>query len=128
VAELVLEGDQVVLRLTTRERLLAAHRDVRVPVSAVTSVELVEAPIQRIRGLRPRYFKVVGGYWPGLFAYGSFFDGTVRRRLFAAVGGRTRRGVEVGLVGARYSRLVVSLDQPEVTKAALTARRPPRPA
>ena len=119
MAELVLEGDEVVLRMTRGERFLAAHRDIRVPLSAVRSVDLLEQPTRRIRGLRPRYAKVVGGYWPGRFAYGSFFDGTVHRRLFAAVGGRTRRGLEVGLDGARYSRLVVSLDQPELTKATL---------
>jgi hypothetical protein len=121
MAELVLEGDEVVLRMSRGEHLLAAHRDVRVPVSAVRSVDLLEQPIQRIRGLRPRYSKALGGYWPGAFAYGSFFDGTVHRRLFAAVGGRTGRGLEVGLDGARYSRLVVSLDQPELAKAALAA-------
>jgi len=123
MAELVLEGDQVVLRLTRGERFLAAHRDVRVPVSAMTGVDLLEQPLRCVRGLRPRYSKVVGGYWPGWFAYGSFLDGTVHRRLFAAVGGRTRRGLEVGLAGARYSRMVVSLDQPELTMAALTAAR-----
>ena len=128
MAELVLEGDQVVLRLTTRERLLAAHRDVRVPLSAVTSVESSKHPSSGSEGCDPGAPRWSAGTGRACSPTGSFFDGTVHRRLFAAVGGRTRRGVEVGLDDARDSRLVVSLDQPEVTKAALTARRPPRPS
>jgi hypothetical protein len=54
-------------------------------------------------------------------AYGSFFDGAVRQLLFAAVNGRTPRGLGIALDGARYTRLIVSLDPPDVAKTALTA-------
>jgi hypothetical protein len=65
-----------------------------------------------IQGLKPRNFKVFGGYSPDWCAYGSFFDGDVRQLLFAAVNGRKPRGPEITLDGAKYTRLIVSLDHP----------------
>jgi hypothetical protein len=121
MANIAREGNEMVLKLSTGERILAVHRDVRVPLSAVRSVDVVDGPIRRIRGLKPRSSKVFGGYWPGWFAYGSFFDGTVRQRLFAAVNSRKPRGLEITLDGARYTRLIVSLDHPGAAKTALTA-------
>jgi hypothetical protein len=97
------------------------HRDVRVPLSAVTSIDIVDEPIRRIQGLKPRNFKVVGGYWPGRFAYGSFFDGAMRQLLFAAVNGRKSRGLEITLDGAKYTRLILGLDDPDAAKTALNA-------
>jgi hypothetical protein len=75
MASIAREGNEIVLKPSTGERLLAAHRDVRVPLSAVNSVDVVDQPIRRIQGLKPRNFKVFVGYWPGRFAYRSFFDG-----------------------------------------------------
>jgi hypothetical protein len=97
------------------------HRDVRVPLSAVTSVDVVDEPIRRIQGLKPRNFKVVGGYWPGRFAYGSFLDGAMRQMLFAAINGRQPRGLEITLDGAKYTRLILGLDDPDAAKTALDA-------
>jgi hypothetical protein len=121
MADIAREGDQIVLKLSIGERILAVHRDIRIPLSAVNSVDVVDGPIRRIQGLKPRNFKVFGGYWPGWFAYGSFFDGAVRQRLFAAVNGRKPRGLEITLDGANYTRLIVSLDHPDTAKTALTA-------
>ena len=78
MANIAREGNEIVLKLSSGERILAVHRDVRVPLPAVKSVEVVNDPIRRIQGLKPRNFKVFGGYWPGWFAYGSFSDGAVR--------------------------------------------------
>jgi len=50
MAEVAREGDEVVLTLSTGERIMAVHRDVRVPLSAVKSVDVVDGPIRRIRG------------------------------------------------------------------------------
>jgi hypothetical protein len=121
MANMAREGHEIVLKLSAGERIMAMHRDVRVPLVAVQSVDVVDEPIRRIQGLKPRNFKVFGGYWPGRFAYGSFFDGAVRRLLFAAVNGRKPRGLEITLDGARYTRLIVSLDRPDTAKTALTA-------
>ena len=121
MADVAREGNEIVLKLSTGERIMAMHRDVRVPLSAVQSVAAVEGPIRRIHGLKPRNSKVFGGYWPGWFAYGSFFDGGVRQLLFAAVNGRKPRGLEITLDGAKYTRLIVSLDHADDAKTALTA-------
>ena len=121
MADVVREGSEIVLKLSTGERIVAVRRDVRVPFSAVKSVDVVDGPIRRIQGLKPRNFKVFGGYWPGWFAYGSFFDGAVGQRLFAAVNGRKPCGLEITLDGAKYTRLIVSLDHPDAAKAALTS-------
>ena len=121
MADVAREGNEIVLKLSTGERIMAMQRDVRVPLSAVTSVDVVDELIRRIQGLKPRNFKAWGGYWPGWFAYGSFFDGAVRQRLFAAVNGRKPRGLEITLDGAKYTRLIVSLDHPDAAKTALTA-------
>jgi hypothetical protein len=121
MADVVREGNEVVLKLSTGERIMSMRRDVRVPLSAVKSVDVVDGPIRRIQGLKPRNFKVFGGYSPGWFAYGSFFDGALRQLLFAAVNNRKPRGLEITLDGAKYTRLIVSLDDPEDTKTILTA-------
>jgi hypothetical protein len=121
MADVAREGNEIVLKLSTGERIMAMHRDVRVPLSAVTSIDVVDEPIRRIQGLKPSNSKVLGGYWPGWFAYGSFFDGAVRRLLFAAVNRRKPRGLEIILDGAKYTRLLVSLDHPDDAKTALTA-------
>ena len=118
MADIARDGSQIVLKLSIGERIMAVHGDVRVPLSAVNSVDVVDGPIRRIQGLKPRNFKVFGGYSPGWFAYGSFFDGALRQLLFAAVNGRKPRGLEITLDGAKYTRLIVSLDHPET-------RRPP---
>ena len=119
MANIARDGDEIVLELSTGERVMAMHRDVRVPVRAMRSVDVVDEPIRRIQGLKPRNFKVVGLYWPGRFAYGSFFDGAVRQLLFAAANSREPRGLEITLHGAKYTRLIVSLDDPGATKTAL---------
>src|SRR6516225_1213983 len=121
MANIAREGSEIVLNLSTGERIMAMHGDVRVPLSAVQSVDVVDNPMRRIQGLKPRNFKVFGGYWPGWFAYGSFFDGALRQLLFAAVNNRKPRGLEITLDGAKYTRLIVSLDDPEDTKTILTA-------
>ena len=121
MANIARDGDEIVLELSTGERVMAMHRDVRVPVRAMRSVDVVDEPIRRIQGLKPRNFKVFGGYWPGWFAYGSFFDGAVRQLLFAAANSREPRGLEITLHGAKYTRLIVSLDHPDAAKTALTA-------
>jgi len=121
MANIAREGNEIVLKLSIGERIMAVHSDIRVALSAVNSVDVVDRPIRRIQGLKPRNFKVWGGYWPGWFAYGAFFDGAVSQRLFAAVNGRKPRGLEITLDGAKYSRLIVSLDHPDAAKTALTA-------
>ena len=68
MANIAREDNEIVVKLSTGERIIAMHRDVRVPLAAVKSVDVIDKPIRRIQGLKPRNFKVFGGYWPGRFA------------------------------------------------------------
>ena len=121
MADIAREGDEIVVKLSNGEQILAVHRDVRVQLSAVQGIDVIDEPVRRINGMKPRNLRVFGSYWPGWLAYGSFLDGGLRRLLFAAVDGRKPRGLEITLDGARYTRLIVSLDHPDDAKTALTA-------
>lgn len=55
------EGNEIVLKLSSGERIMAVHRDVRVPLPPVKSVDVVDEPIRRIQGLKPRNFKLSVG-------------------------------------------------------------------
>ena len=50
MANIAREDNEIVLKLSTGERIIAMHRDVRVPLSAVKSVDVVDEPIRRIQG------------------------------------------------------------------------------
>lgn len=52
MAQLEVEGDDLVLTLTNAEKLAGLIRDLRVPLSRVRSVELVDDPVRAVRGLR----------------------------------------------------------------------------
>jgi hypothetical protein len=110
MAALVPEGDDLVLRLSRREKLGAVHGDVRVPLSAVEDVAVTEAPFGDLRGIR-----APGGAWPRRFALGTWrYRGG---KDFVALY-RGRPAVIVRLRGAPYRRLLVCDED-----AARTAER-----
>lgn len=75
VASLDIDGDQLVLTLTTREKIFALHADMRIPLSMVEAIDVVTEPLREARGLRlpgleiPRRIKI--GTWrrPGLRSF-----------------------------------------------------------
>jgi hypothetical protein len=107
------DGGDLVLRLTLREKVAALRGDVRVPVSAVRSVEVVDEPLRAVRGIRA----------PGVGIPAGAKVGTWRRRggpTFAVVWGGGP-GVRVRLDGQRYAELVVTVPDPRTTAAELRA-------
>jgi len=66
MAELVIEGDDLVVRLSTVEKLEAVHGEVRVPLASVKSVEVLDDAMGAIHGIR------VGTGIPGSVAIGTF--------------------------------------------------------
>ncbi len=102
MADLFAEGDELVLRLGPLEKAEAFHRDIRVPLSAVTAVRLVDDPWSELRGMR-----TPGTGVPNVIAVGT------RRgsfgKDFAAVHGKGP-AVVVELEGAAFQRLVVTSD------------------
>ena len=52
VADLSVEGDELVFHMGALEKAEAVHGDIRVPLSAVTTVRVVDDPWGELRGMR----------------------------------------------------------------------------
>lgn len=100
------------VELTTTEKLAAVRGDVTVERANVRDVRVTDDTLREVKGLR-----LPGGAWPGRFAIGRW-----QRRHGAdfVVARRGQRGVVVDLAdGASFRRLIVAVDDPETTAAAL---------
>ena len=114
MAELTVTKDDLVVQLSTWEKIAAFHREVHVPLAAVQSVAVDEDPWTSLRGMR-----APGTGLPGVVAYGVRRGGD--RRDFAAVHGRDP-AVRVDLdESSPFSRLVVSVPDPGATVSAVRA-------
>jgi hypothetical protein len=115
MAELVLDGDVLAVRLAGWERAAAFHGDIAVPLSAVREVSVEPEPWSALRGIR-----APGTGFPGVIAYG------VRRMTggrpdFAAILGR-RPAVRVELdPPAEFARLLVTVPDAGEIVAGLRA-------
>ena len=102
MADLDVEGSDLVLRLRGLEKAEGVHGDIRVPLSAVRAVRSVDDPWPELRGIR-----APGTGIPGKVAVGTRRGGFGKD--FAAVHGKGP-AVVVELDGADFSRLVVTSD------------------
>jgi hypothetical protein len=111
VAELQIDGDELVVRLRPMEKAEGAHGDIRVPLTAVTAVRSVDDPWPEWRGIR-----APGTGLPNVIAVGT------RRgkygKDFAAVHGKGP-AVVVELEGVDYQRIIVTLDDAAVQAGAI---------
>lgn len=110
MAELRVEGGELVVAMSELEKLGAFRGDVRLPLTALRAVRVAEDPRQELRGIR-----APGTGIPGIIALGA------RRgegHDFAAVY-HDRPAVVVDLEGATFDRLVISVDNPEATASAI---------
>ena len=102
MADLDVEGNELVLRLRALEKAESVHGDIRVPLSAVRAVRSVDDPWPELRGIR-----APGTGIPNVIAVGT------RRgsfgKDFAAVHGEGP-AVVVELDGTDFARLVVTSD------------------
>ena len=115
MAELLIEGDELVLELTRLEKLEAVHGSLRAPLASVRSVEVLEDAHQPA----DHGFKV-GERLPGVSEVASIFaDG---QRLFAAVHRDTPRGVLVTFEGADYDAWIVGCADPEAVQRQFQPR------
>jgi hypothetical protein len=118
MADIARECNEIILKLSAGERIMAVHRDVRVPLSAVKGAD-VDPPNPRAEAAQSQDSRWI-------------LAGLVRVRILlrrgrapAAVRCCERpkpRGLEITLGGARYTRLIVSLDHPDAAKRALAAK------
>jgi len=116
VAQLLLEGDRVVVRLSAAEKLLGLANEPSAPLAAVRSAHVARPARKAIRGFRAPGLGVPGMAWVGHWR-GRGHD-------FVAVYG-DHAGLVVELDGRPYARFVVSVDDPEGIVERLTAT--PRP-
>lgn len=105
VADIRIEGTDMVLAMSQLEKVEGVHGDIRVPLTAVRDVEVVDRPLDLIHGL-----KLPGTGVPGMTAVGTWVspDG----RTFAVEHHRSR-GVVVHLEGQLYQQLIVGSDDPQ---------------
>jgi hypothetical protein len=118
VAELDRDGEELVVTLSAAEKAEAVRGDVRVPMSSVRGIEVVDDAVHAVNAYR----KSVGAAWPGRFVIGTFRSGD--RRTFAVVHHNTARGVRIKLEGAKFDELLVGCEDPEGTARRLAAGSP----
>lgn len=112
MAELRVDGDELVLQLTAGEKLEAVHGDLRAPRSAVASVEVLEdAHEPADHGLK------VGERLPGYSEVAVVR--THGARLFAVVHHETPRGVRINFAGTDYDAWIVGSADPESLKTRI---------
>lgn len=115
MAELRVEGEELVLHLSTAEKAEAVHGDLRVARSAVRGVEVLD-DIER-------WTKVGAGFKVGMRLPGVATVATVRghgEKVFVAVHRHTPRGVQVHLQDADWDAWIVGCADPEAVAAALS--------
>jgi hypothetical protein len=105
MAELKLEGDELVLHLTAGEKILGAHSNPRAPRSAVTHVEVLsDAHGPADKGIK------VGERIPGVVEVGTIYS--EGRKMFAAVHRNTPGGIRILFNGTKYDEWVVGCADP----------------
>lgn len=118
MAQLQVEGGELVLHLSAAEKVGAVHGDLRVPLSAVRGVEVLQdAHEPADHGIK------LGTRIPGMIEVGTIRGGG--RNTFAAVHSGTPRGVRIVLDGSFYHEWIVGCGDPETVAQDLTARLDP---
>jgi hypothetical protein len=116
VAELTVEGNELVLHLSRFEQAEAIHGNLRIPASSVQRVEVRDDILGAVRGSR-----APGTGFPGVVAIGTYrrHGG---RKSFAVVHHNTRRGVRVALRDGDFEELIVGCAEPEAVAESLCQR------
>lgn len=110
MATLRVDGDDLVLQLSWREKVAGFHGNLRSPLSWVRSVRVVSDPWLTMRGWR-----MAGIAIPRAFAFGTRRHGTGYD--FTMVRSGARPAVHVELSGGRFQWLIVSADDSEEAAA-----------
>jgi hypothetical protein len=106
---------RLVLDLSLMEKLLAKHGSLKVALSSVEGVEVVD-DAKRALG----WVTLMGAAFPGAFGIGAFHSrGSRGFRQFAVVHRNTQRGVRVQLQGAAFDEFIVGCDNPEAAVTVL---------
>lgn len=114
MAELRVDGGDLVLHLTPGQKVLGFHGDITVPLTAVREVRPVGKPWLALRGRR-----MAGTAMRGVVAMGTWTHGD--RRYDFCVLRRMQSAVQVDLNGGRFDRFLVGV--PEGADPGAEARR-----
>jgi hypothetical protein len=114
MAELRVEAGELVLHLTAAEKFEGVHGDLRVPLSAVMEVEVLDNA-HEAAGIRKGV--KIGTRIPGIIEVGTVQGHS--QRLFAAVHHDTPRGLRVGLEGSSFDAWIVGCADPEAVATRL---------
>ena len=99
------DGADLVLRLTRREKIAGFHGDIRAPLTSVRSVSVPRHPWLALRGWRMAGISIRGKASLGTRRHGTGYD-------FALLH-RDRPAVQVELATGRFERWLVSVDEGE---------------
>jgi hypothetical protein len=119
MADLQVRDGELVLALSTAEKLEGLHGDLHAPLAAVSGLELLEdahAAASIRAGVK------LGTRLPGVIEVATIKGR--KRRLFAAVHHDTPRGLRISLEGLSYDEWVVGLADPEGKLAELRQQLP----
>lgn len=132
MAELIVDGDELLLRLPTRQKMAGFHKDIRVPLTAIRAVKPLDNPWMALRGRR-----MAGTVLRGVVAMGTWIhadnasrgrDTDWRRHLGTSEAGfdfvvlrKQQKGVQVDLNTGRFARFIVGV--PASTDPKAEARR-----
>ena len=116
MAECVVSGDQLVVRMSTGEKVGSVRSAVTVPLSSIRSVAVVENTLEFVHGLR------VGTGAPGATAVGTFTSRNAR--IFAVIHHAQHRGVRIVLEGAAFDEILLANADPESVVAQIQGHQP----
>jgi hypothetical protein len=117
MAELVVDGDDLVLRLSTLEKVEGLHGDLRVPHSSLVRVEVLDdahAAAGIHAGLK------VGTRLPGVIEVGRIYGDEKR---FAVVHHDTPRGLRLVFEHQDFDEWIVGAPEPEALARTLRVGR-----
>ena len=103
MAKLIIDGRDLVVRLTLGEKILSFHGDIRVRLSAIDSVAPDPKPWLGLRGWRMAGISLTGRAVLGTRRHGTGYDFCILHR--------DRPAVRVDLASGRFSRLVISVPE-----------------
>jgi hypothetical protein len=121
MAELRIVDGQLELHLTAAEKLESVHGDLRVPLSAVQGIEVIDdahRPAGITAGIK------VGTRIPGVIEVATIHG--LKTKRFAAVHHDTPRGLRISLEGSSWDEWIVGCADPEAVAAKLAPALPKR--
>ncbi len=118
MADITIENDELILKLSAVEKAEAVHGDLRVPLSEVQKVEVIDDALEMTR--------IKTGFKVGMRAPGYASVAVIRRpryKAFVAVHHDTPKAIRVTLASDSYNEWVVGVANPESVLASLNLKK-----